>query len=450
MKIKNEQFSDQIHRLFHLEEPQSIGIRGNHVYDITFQVTEACNLNCSYCYQHEKTPVSMEFDTAKKFIDILLAGDSRSEKYINSWESHGAVIDFIGGEPFLQTELIDRISEYFIDELIRLNHPWLNRFKFNISTNGTLYFEPKVQEYIKKYQRYLNITITIDGDKNLHDSCRLFPDGKGSYDIVHKAVQDWRKIQDIDQTKITISPSNVNKIYNALVFLINEEQYKTIFINCVYEKGWTEADGAILYHELKKLSDYLLENNLQDDIYITILDDECGKSESGSDNPWCGGSGSMICLDPRGDIYPCLRYCPNAMGYDKAVKMKIGDVDHGFIYNKEQENILQQFSCVTRQSQLDCHEDCKQCPIQQGCGDCAAYSYEVSGKIGYRTNYHCITHIARTLASTYLKNKSYLKTQLQPPRQLLVPREWALKIISNEEFNDLLKLSKEANKNVTC
>jgi len=42
------------------------------------------------------------------------------------------------------------------------------------------------------------MTITIDGNKDLHDTCRLFPDGKGSYDIVHRAVEDWRKNQLLD------------------------------------------------------------------------------------------------------------------------------------------------------------------------------------------------------------------------------------------------------------
>lgn len=450
MKVKPEQFSDQISRLFYPNQIQRYGIKGDHVYNITIQVTETCNLKCSYCYQHEKSSISMTFDTAKAFIDIILAGDEKSNKYIDSWDSRGVVIEFIGGEPFLEIDLIDQISEYFINEMIRLQHPWLYRFRFNISTNGTLYFEPKVQKYINKYKRFLNLTITIDGNKELHDACRRFPTGEGSYDIVHRAVQDWRQYQTLDQTKITVSPENVNKVYEALLFLIKEEQYKTIFINCVYEKGWQDSDGTILYNELQKINQYLLDNDLQDDIYITILDDPCGKSVEGSENPWCGGSGCMICLDPRGDIYPCLRYCPNAMGYEKASKMKIGDIKHGFVYNEEQEQILKEFSCVDRQSQLDYHQECAHCQIREGCGDCAAYSYEVSGKIGYRTNYHCITHIARVLASTYLKNKSYLKTHLQEPLPLLVSKEQALRIISEEEFNYLLQISKEANKNVIC
>lgn len=444
MKHRPESFSDQIEKLFYPKGGLIVAVQGNHVYDITFQVTDACNLACTYCYQHNKTPATMTFDTAKKFIDILLAGDERSIKYINSYSTMGAIINFIGGEPFLEIELINQITEYFLDELIRLNHPWLNRIRFGITTNGTLYFEPKVQKYLNKFQDLISMTITMDGNKQLHDACRLFPDGRGSFDLAYAAASDWRKRTKEETTKITISPYNVDKIYNALHYLIAQEHYKTIFMNCVFEEGWTDKHGSILYQELKRIADYLLDHNLQDDIYLTILDDKCGACDIPMDGPWCGGSGSMICLDPRGDIYPCLRYCPNAIGFEKAQKIKIGDVERGFIYNDQQQKVIDTFKTVTRQKQLACHPECIKCSIQDGCGDCAAYSFEVYEELGKRTNFHCITHIARSLVHCYFYNKSYLKTGIAPPIQNNVTLEQALRIISLEEYNEITEIAKEA------
>ena len=54
------------------------------------------------------------------------------------------VIEFIGGEPFLEIDLIDKITDYFINKLIKLNHPWATRYRISICSNGILYFEPKV------------------------------------------------------------------------------------------------------------------------------------------------------------------------------------------------------------------------------------------------------------------------------------------------------------------
>lgn len=66
----------------------------------------------------------MSFETAKKAVDMLLTGDKGMSEYINPISSPGVIIEFIGGEPFLEVELIQQIYEYFLDRAIELNHPW--------------------------------------------------------------------------------------------------------------------------------------------------------------------------------------------------------------------------------------------------------------------------------------------------------------------------------------
>mgnify|MGYP003459713734 CR=1 FL=1 len=73
----------------------------------TFQVTDACNLACTYCYQINKGHHKMPFEVAKKFIDKLLKKDSLIENYMESEESPGVILEFIGGEPLLEIDLID-------------------------------------------------------------------------------------------------------------------------------------------------------------------------------------------------------------------------------------------------------------------------------------------------------------------------------------------------------
>ena len=140
----------------------------------------------------------------------------------------------------------------------------------------------------------------------------------------------------------------------------------------------------------------MLENDLQDDYFISILDWEAGNKYL-NDHPWCGGNGLMMALDVHGDIYPCIRYTPSSVGQDHE-KFKIGDVEHGFIYNDEQLKRLQCLSCITRRTQEEKTENCLDCPIGSGCADCAAYSYEVFGEVGHRTTFHCDMHKARCLA----------------------------------------------------
>ena len=68
---------------------------------------------------------------------MLLRDDN---PYINTRNSPGLVIEFIGGEPLLEIDLVDKITDYFISELIRLRHPWATRFRLSICSNGTEYF----------------------------------------------------------------------------------------------------------------------------------------------------------------------------------------------------------------------------------------------------------------------------------------------------------------------
>lgn len=130
----------------------------------------------------------MSYKVAKDAVDFFL---SQPPAY------DAVVWDFIGGEPLLEIELIDKISDYIKEQMYVRNHIWFDNYMFSISTNGVLYDSPKVQAYIAKNYTHLSIGVTIDGTKEKHDLNRVFPDGTGSYTIVQKNVELWkeRKLQ---------------------------------------------------------------------------------------------------------------------------------------------------------------------------------------------------------------------------------------------------------------
>ena len=74
---------------------------------ITFQITDDCNLCCSYCYQINKGHHKMSFETAKKFIDKILYNDQSINNYVRPENAIGVILEFIGGEPLLEIDLID-------------------------------------------------------------------------------------------------------------------------------------------------------------------------------------------------------------------------------------------------------------------------------------------------------------------------------------------------------
>ncbi len=404
--------------------------------NVTFQVTDACNLRCTYCYQINKSTHKMPFEVAQKFIDILLENDENTQQYIDTRSSDAIIIEFIGGEPFLEVELMDQIMEYFIKRMIETDHPWQYNWRISISSNGTLYFEPKVQDFIKKWMDHLSFNISIDGNKELHDACRVFPDGSGSYD---KAIAGVRHFVDvlggIMGSKMTLAPANIKYTFEAVKGLI-EQGYTEINLNCIFEKGWTEEHATILYEQLKLLSNYILENDLDDNLYIAIYESHFFRPKTSDDTQnWCGGNGAMISLDWKGDIYPCIRYMESSLGKE-IEPIIIGNVNTGIMTDAKCRNCINKLKAVNRINQST--EECINCPIAEGCAWCQAYNYQDSGDFNHRATYICIMHKARALANCYFWNLYYWKHNENKRFKLWLPDEECLKIITQEEL-DLLK-----------
>ena len=419
-----EEFGDTLNRFFN--NPNTENVR-----TITFQITDDCNLCCSYCYQINKGHHKMSFEIAKKFIDKLLHNDKLIENYVKSKNSLGVILEFIGGEPLLEIDLIDQIIDYFIKQCIILHHPWIDRFRVSICSNGVLYFTPKVQDFIKKHQTHLSFSISIDGNKKLHDTCRVFPDGTGSYDLAIKAAKHYMKHYDqYLGSKMTLSPSNINFTSSALINLW-ENGYSYIYANCVYEKGWTIEHAKILYNELKKTADYLLNNYLEKIKGTSILNFDLNQQKNISNRNFCGGDGNMLAIDYKGDLYPCLRYMESSIGQSQSPYI-IGNVNDGIGYNQQTKDMIAGLD-VTYQSQSP--QECLDCPVSSECGWCSALNYQEFGTINKRTTYTCLMHKARVLANYYYQNK------MGGNYPFLINKQDAIDIIGEDETNYLMELA---------
>ena len=100
---RTEQYTEQLSRLYpelhQANEKEKILTQ-----TVTFQVTDDCNLACTYCYQIKKGKRKMSLETAKKMLDMLLTGEKGMKEYINPQKSPGLIINFIGGEPLLDAK----------------------------------------------------------------------------------------------------------------------------------------------------------------------------------------------------------------------------------------------------------------------------------------------------------------------------------------------------------
>ena len=447
MMKRFEQFQDMIARLYPElipEDRDQNNVGRTLSRTVTFQVTDECNLACTYCYQINKGKRKMKFEYAKKLIDMLLEGDERLAGYVDVKTSPGIIIEFIGGEPFLNVDLMDQICDYFYQRAIELCHPWATKFCISICSNGVLYFDEKVQKFLNKWRYNLSFSVTIDGNKELHDSCRVFPNGKPSYDLAVAAANDWMSKGYYMGSKITIAPGNLVHCYDAITHMV-DLGYTEINANVVYEKGWNLEHAQEFYRQLKRIADYWIEHDIVDTHFLALFEDHFfhPKAENDLEN-WCGGTGSMLSMDPDGYLYPCIRYMESSLGTDRP-PLRIGHVDTGIAQDECTKNCVDCLNAINRRTESS--DECFYCPIAEGCSWCSAYNYQVFGTVDSRCTYICDMHKARSLANVYFWNRYFEDKEKPEYFEMFCPKEWALPIIGEEEYNflfDMVQKRKDA------
>ena len=276
-RIYTDSYNDGIAKafpeLFENRHQDKIGTGADgdvYCHNFTFQTSERCSLNCTYCYQFNKSDMRMDFDTAKEFIDKLLNDEYG---YINRYNSPAIIIEFIGGEPLMEIALTRQIYEYFLDRCYDLDHPWFMLHRLSICSNGLQYFDDDVQDFFKEYHQNISFNISIDGNKELHDSCRIQPNGEGSYDISMAALNHFNSHFSSERnSKMTLAPANIKYLFDSVVDFINHGM-TSINLNCVFEEGWNQETAKTEYEQLKKLADYLLDNDLEH-LYIAIFNEK--------------------------------------------------------------------------------------------------------------------------------------------------------------------------------
>ncbi len=339
---------------------------------ICLHVAHTCNLNCSYCFASQGKFHGdrglMSFETGKRAIDFLIE---------NSGYHKNLDIDFFGGEPLMNWEVVKQLVKYgrSIEKEAGKN------IRFTLTTNG-INIDDDVINFCNDEMH--NVVLSLDGRKEVNDRFRVDINGRGSYDRI---VPKFKKFVEARGDKSyymrgTYTHFNTDFVEDILHMAdmgFTELSMEPVVTSPVSPSALTEEDMPILMEQYERLAREMIKRNSEGNgftFYHYMLDLTCGpciyKRISG-----CGAGTEYLAVTPWGDLYPCHQF----VGDDK---FKLGDIFNGLTESgKETSGKFAKVNAYTR-------EGCKDCWAKLYCsGGCAANAYHAGGDITEIYDYGC-------------------------------------------------------------
>ena len=300
----------------------------------------------------------MSFETGKRAIDFLVE---------NSGTRRNLEVDFFGGEPLMNWEVVKQIVAYArsIEKENKKN------FRFTLTTNGML-LNDEVIEYANREMH--NVVLSLDGRKEVHDRFRKDYAGKGSYDTI---VPKFQKLVEarggrdyyIRGTFTHANPDFLEDIKTMLDLGFTELSMEPVVCAPGDPMALTKEDQAIVMDQYEKLAELMLTRAKEGrpfTFYHYMIDLEGGpciyKRISG-----CGSGTEYMAVTPWGDLYPCHQF----VGEEA---FRLGDIWKG-VTNREAQGEFAACNVYAR-------KECRDCWARLFCaGGCAANAYHATGSV---------------------------------------------------------------------
>lgn len=329
---------------------------------LCLHITHDCNLACRYCFAEEGEyhgkKAFMSSEVGKQALDFLVA---------NSGKRRNLEVDFFGGEPLMNWEVVKEIVAYGRE----LEKTYDKNFRFTLTTNGVLLKEDMLK-FIN--EEMSNVVLSIDGRKEVHNYMRPFPNGKGSYDLI---VPKFKKVAESrEQTNYYVrgTYTHENLDFSEDVLHLADMGFEQISVEPVVapkEASYAicEEDLPVLFEQYDKLAAELLKRRMNGEFvnfFHFMIDLEGGpcvaKRLSG-----CGSGTEYLSVTPWGDLYPCHQF----VGLEQFL---LGNLNDGVV-NK---SVQDEFKCCN----VYAKPACKDCFAKFYCsGGCAANAYNFDGSI---------------------------------------------------------------------
>ncbi len=337
---------------------------------LCLHVAHSCNLNCSYCFasqgKYHGERALMSFETGKRALDFLIE---------NSGTRKNLEVDFFGGEPLMNFDVVKRLVEYARSVEKEKN----KNFRFTLTTNGML-VDDDVIEFSNREMS--NVVLSLDGRKEVHDKFRVDYAGKGSWETIVPKFQKFVKARGdknyyMRGTFTHHNPDFLEDIKEMLDLGFTELSMEPVVCAAGDPSALTDEDLPVVLKQYEDLAALMLKRDDEGKpftFYHYMIDLKGGpciyKRISG-----CGSGTEYMAVTPWGDLYPCHQF----VGEEK---FKLGDIWNGVTNLTTQEEFE---SC-----NVYAREDCKNCWARLHCsGGCAANAYHSTGSVKGVYKYGC-------------------------------------------------------------
>ena len=337
---------------------------------LCLHVAHTCNLNCSYCFasqgKYQGERALMSFEVGKRAFDFLIE---------NSGTRHNLEVDFFGGEPLMNWDVVKQLVAYA--RSIEKQHN--KNFRFTLTTNGVL-IDDEVIEFLNKEMS--NVVLSLDGRKEVNDHFRRDYAGNGSYD---KIVPKFQKLVEARGGKDyyvrgTFTHNNVdfiNDLFHMADLGFTELSMEPVVCPPDDPYALTEEDMPKIFEQYEILAKEMLKRKKEGrpfTFYHYMLDLKNGpciyKRITG-----CGSGTEYMAVTPWGELFPCHQFVGDS-------KYSLGNIFDG-VTNTEIQDGFRSCNAYAR-------PECKDCWARLYCsGGCAANSYHATGSINGVYKYGC-------------------------------------------------------------
>lgn len=356
---------------------------------LCLNIAHSCNMKCTYCFASQgdfgQKPALMSNEVGQQALDFLVKA---------SGEIKNLEVDFFGGEPLLNFDVVKSIVKYGR----QLEEKTNKNINFTLTTNSLLLTD-EIMDFI--IEEDISIVLSLDGRPETNDRNRILNNGTGTYEQVVANIKKMVSKKPISYyVRGTFTRDNMD--FSQDLAHIVDLGFDSLSLEPAVGPGnefsIKEEDLPNVLKEYERLTEVLLNYHLTGQTVnffhynLNLQKGPClAKRQTG-----CGAGVEYLVVTPEGEIYPCHQFVGDRDFY-------MGNIAD-MVVDKEIKNAFAKNTMLAK-------EECRICWARNFCGGgCHANNYKSNGSIKIPDKLSCSMHKKRIEGAIFLDLKKQLES----------------------------------------